>query len=58
MQDHRFFESVPSGIDFEPKIIDKAARKAKLIASGYGGKPYGNGALHVFNFPIERLKKA
>jgi hypothetical protein len=43
-QDFRFFRGIPSGIDFEVKQMGTLV---KLIAPGYGGEPYGNGALYL-----------
>jgi len=42
-----FFQHVglPSGVDFDVTIDD--ANCATLRAPGYGGTPYGNGAIHV-----------
>ena len=42
-----FFQKVgiPHGVDFCVSVVDSNC--VKLTAPGYGGKPYGNGALYV-----------
>jgi hypothetical protein len=42
--DGRFYASVPTGIDFSVK---EQVENVKLTAPGYGGEPYGNGAIHI-----------
>jgi hypothetical protein len=45
-QDHRFLRGVPSGIKFRAeKILWNGL--VCLVAEGYGGKHYGNGAVYV-----------
>jgi len=57
LQDFRMHEGVPNGVDFFVQVIDRKQKKVKLTAPGYGGIPYGNGALYVFNFPMTRIEK-
>ena len=44
-QDFRIWEGLPSDVDFEVHPIGQ--NSVKLVAPGYGGKPYGNGAIYV-----------
>jgi hypothetical protein len=34
-------------VDFKVDLIDKSGDKVKLTAPGYGGHPYGNGAIYL-----------
>jgi hypothetical protein len=47
-QDFRFFMGVPSDVDFTVEFIGKDKSLARLTAPGYGGKPYGNGAIYLY----------
>lgn len=45
-QDFAVWEGLPNGVDFEVSPVGKDS--VKLVAPGYGGKPYGNGAIYVY----------
>lgn len=45
-QDFRVWEGLPSDVDFDV-IPQVKGDSVKLVAPGYGGKPYGNGAIYV-----------
>jgi hypothetical protein len=58
-QDFRVLEGLPSGVDFEVYPQNKDNSLMKLVAPGYGGHPYGNGALYVMrSINIKRANKA
>jgi len=52
MQDFKFFKGVPSDIEFD--VVEPGETSVKLIAPGYGGEPYGNGAIWIprIGFPV------
>lgn len=46
-QDFRFPRGIPAGVEFEAEYTRKDRTRIRLTAPGYGGKPYGNGAIYV-----------
>lgn len=52
-QDFRGWIGIQPGIEFE--IIEVNDRRAKLVAPGYGGEPYGNGCILIYRSDNERV---
>lgn len=44
-QDFRYYRRIPSGVEFDVSFFQEG--RVILTGSGYGGKPYGNGALYA-----------
>lgn len=58
-QDFGIYQGVPANIDFEVELLDKDGDSVKLVAPGYGGEPYGNGALYIYrSWSIPKTEKS
>lgn len=55
-QDMGIHKGVPSGIDFDVRL-ENDGNGAVLRAPGYGGKPYGNGAIYLSRSMFQKAIK-
>ncbi len=52
-QDCAYYRGIPEGVEFTVSRVNKDV--LKLTACGFGGNPYGNGALFVYESQMPEI---
>jgi hypothetical protein len=55
-QDFAQWRGIPWDVEFEITFLNRERTAAKLTATGYGGNPYGNGALYISKDSFEKAR--